>query len=713
MKNVVRAAEFYFESALGKDENQQGDDALPLYKQAAEFYLTAVKLAGELETPQGEQDSRQYRKQLLAILSRAEELSLPSSSAPATDGTDGRPASTNPSLPSVPTSKRPGAKRCAPPSSKLTNPEIEILKRSSRINGKIFQPWIGSYDEKNERYTFPEPFLDPNGRLKLSKSQKEHFHAWRRPSQFCSKPVMISKISPYCIQQSVIEDCSFVSSLCITASYERRFHKKLITKIIFPQNREGLPVYNPCGKYMVKLWHNGVARKVIVDDQFPVDRHGNLLCSTSSNSNELWVSIIEKAYMKLNGGYEFGGSNSGIDLFALTGWIPESFHINKPEFAKQRTWERLVSAHKYGDCLITVATGETLTEAEAKRVGLVTGHAYAVLDAREVLGTKMLLVKNPWAHVQWKGPYSPGDKTNWTPAMRKALSYDQVGHMQMDNGIFWIDYGSLLKYYSTIFLNWNRGLFRRTSTVHGHWPKAQGPKNDQYSLAYNPQYSLTVSVPETDKKSRSLWVLISRHTVNRHDVFEKEFVTLHVYNNQRPLQRVFYPSGCFLRGQYSNNPHFLVRLDVPPGESAKTYTLVVSQYEKVRDISFTIDVFSTANFKIRPIPLSLGKYERKMRGEWKHSRPVVKVMELLVATKVRLQLQGAKDMNANIEVRNQKTGKRFSSVNYRQYSCLESEGEIPAGTYDVVLSSWEHANGPFIFTLGAKDEGVKIDGISM
>lgn len=106
------------------------------------------------------------------------------------------------------------------------------------------------------------------------------------------------------------------------------------------------------------------------------------------------------------GGYDFPGSNSGVDLFSLTGWIPERIFFPKNplevrdfETPSERAWERLCSASSYGDCLVTMSSSTDLDEGTADEVGLVTGHAYAVLSVLQTRnGTRLIQMKNPWAY---------------------------------------------------------------------------------------------------------------------------------------------------------------------------------------------------------------------------------------------------------------------------------------------------------------------------
>ncbi|KAI9917360.1 hypothetical protein PsorP6_012538 [Peronosclerospora sorghi] len=97
--------------------------------------------------------------------------------------------------------------------------------------------------------------------------------------------------------------------------------------------------------YVVKLGANDCPTKCRHHDMLRVSAvSGKLLSTCTTRKNELWVSLIEKAYLKPNGCYDFSGGNSGIDLFALKGWIPErvsaSALIDAPH-KEEILWEQL------------------------------------------------------------------------------------------------------------------------------------------------------------------------------------------------------------------------------------------------------------------------------------------------------------------------------------------------------------------------------------
>ncbi|RZC40647.1 Peptidase C2 and/or MIT domain containing protein, partial [Asbolus verrucosus] len=373
-KQRVQKCYFLLQQAIEEDEAGDKEDAIELYAKAIEFITQFPDLMqGEL-------------KQLaLQALDRAEALK----------GIKREPKPEK----GVPTSSTTVVKTTAPlhrgssahlqvtGTDAYTDEEKAVLLYTSNINRREYVPFMSV--DLTERFQYSIPFSDKDGYLALSPKQKREFSSWVRPQDLCGEPCIVDGPAPNYlnIKQTVISDCSFVASLAVSALYEKRFGRKLVTAIIYPQSKNKQPRYNPFGKYMIKLHINGVARKVIIDDYLPINRYGQLLCSYSSNKREFWISLLEKAYMKVMGGYDFPGSNSNIDLHALTGWIPERTAIRNsdPDFNKDALFSTLESRLAKGDVLVTVATGE-LSDADAERSGLVPTHAYAVMDAQTVDG---------------------------------------------------------------------------------------------------------------------------------------------------------------------------------------------------------------------------------------------------------------------------------------------------------------------------------------
>ena len=418
---------------------------------------------------------------------------------------------------------------------RLTAAEVKVLASTSRINGKTYLPWVAG--DHKEPFAGIGVFSDPDGVLALAPGQKGHFTGWQRPTELFRDCKMVFLISSRAITQTVVSDCSFVSSLAISADYERRFKRSIITSSIFPQNARGEPVVSPSGKYMVRLHLNGVWRKIVVDDMLPVGAGRNLLCSYSNNQGELWISLLEKAYMKVMGGYDFPGSNSAVDMHALTGWIPERLPVKS---CTEAEWKAIWRNMHQGLVLVTLGTG-AIAAAEEERCGLASRHAYALLDIREIDGTRLLKMKNPWNRIRWRGRFSPSDTKSWTPELRQKLGYDVETAQQVDNGEFWIDWAAVQRYYDVIYMSWNPHMFKHRYTLHRCWTPGHGPLKDSYNLERNPQFRVEV----LEGEDTALWVLLSRHITHIADFGDnKEFITVHVFEGG---ERVLYPEKFLMQ----------------------------------------------------------------------------------------------------------------------------------------------------------------------
>lgn len=90
------------------------------------------------------------------------------------------------------------------------------------------------------------------------------------------------------------------------------------------------PQISANGKYVIRLNFNGCQRKVVIDDRLPVSKTERTLHVVDRNNpGLLWPALLEKAYLKVRGGYDFLGSNSGTDLWMLVGWIPEQVFLQQ------------------------------------------------------------------------------------------------------------------------------------------------------------------------------------------------------------------------------------------------------------------------------------------------------------------------------------------------------------------------------------------------
>lgn len=111
------------------------------------------------------------------------------------------------------------------------------------------------------------------------------------------------------------------------------FTAEHICSKIYPQ-KDGIPVYNPNGRYWVKLFFMGKYRKIEIDDTMPCGKYDEFLMPKCDMLEEMWPALLTKAIFKLFS-YRFKNSNFMYEetgdtavIYVLTAYIGEKIFLD-------------------------------------------------------------------------------------------------------------------------------------------------------------------------------------------------------------------------------------------------------------------------------------------------------------------------------------------------------------------------------------------------
>jgi hypothetical protein len=243
-------------------------------------------------------------------------------------------------------------------SRKLPKSEQILILSASKFNGEKFPPWTREIGPQDFVQLAGEAMFRGPTDMSLSKHQKQNLRDWARapyalpPPSWCSErdglfPAMVAE-KPIDLVQDAASDCSVVASLCAERARVEKGHQsvslvdcllevftdvlfQILSKVMFPYSSKTKgPAISPNGKYMFRFNFNGCYRLVVVDDRLPVSKSKRILHIIDRNNPcLLWPALVEKAYLKVRGGYDFPGSNSNTDLWIIAGWIPEQVFLQQ------------------------------------------------------------------------------------------------------------------------------------------------------------------------------------------------------------------------------------------------------------------------------------------------------------------------------------------------------------------------------------------------
>ena len=255
---------------------------------------------------------------------------------------------------------------------------------------------------------------------------------WKRISEIIPKPVIYEDIMNINnIRFGRLSYIYFYSVLSALSQFPSLFNKIILTK-----------EYNPNGLYKLLLFIDGEFQIIYIDDFFPCIKNSNVLYFIKPSNFEIWSILIEKAWAKINGGYQNIINSWPVDLFrALTGASCEEF-IHDELTSDELFNELNYSDKNYGFCI------SLSNNRDVVKKGLLNYHMYILIETEKVdMGKNLYLYlckfRDPTGESNWIGNWNEKSEL-WNEKIRKKINKSKLN---LKKGEFWICIEDVKKYF--------------------------------------------------------------------------------------------------------------------------------------------------------------------------------------------------------------------------------------------------------------------------
>ena len=356
--------------------------------------------------------------------------------------------------------------------------------------------------EKNQCFTDYE-FLELCSTDKLEIRKKVR---WMRPIDIEERPKFtVDGATRGDVGQGGLGDCWAISAMASLSG------RPDLLKVVIPDlYQQVLYGSKYCGILRFRFYHFGSWTEVVIDDILPFKENGALIFAHNpearrpGGTREWWLSLLEKAYAKLEGGYEnLKGGLPAVALTAFTGGFCEDIYLtaarNDREVRRQILSKMKVIMNSGG--LICLGT-ENKDDRDVRKNGLVNGHAYSVTKIFDVKGLRTLIrIRNPWGKTDWTGNVL-NRYSDWQRApqyLMREIGYRDGKDADPNDGEFVMSIDDMVNEFMLITL-----CTRRQTLLDSGWKIKQhrsmwvagstdGGNRDNKSFAFNPQLSFSIN----------------------------------------------------------------------------------------------------------------------------------------------------------------------------------------------------------------------------